>query len=116
MYIQKRKEDVPKFCRFSGCPCDSGCQLFLHCNGWLRTYGQRNSEHSGQAACVVAPPSAVAHKTEHCESYKTKATNILFRLECLQCDDNNNSIELYFLFYLLIFPILAYKYVTVMKI
>jgi hypothetical protein len=73
MYIQKRKEDVPKFCRFLGCPCDSACQLFQHCNGWLHTQGQHNSEHSGQAACAVAPPSAVEHKTVHCESYKNES-------------------------------------------
>jgi hypothetical protein len=73
MYIQKCKEDVPKFCRFLGCPCDSGCQLLLHCNGWLHTYGWHNSEHSGKSACVVAPPSAVEHKTVHCESYKNQS-------------------------------------------
>lgn len=57
MYIQKHKEDVPKFCRFLGYLCDSACQPMLHCSGWLHTRVLHNNGHSGHAACDIARPS-----------------------------------------------------------
>lgn len=88
MYIQKRKEDVPKFCRFLGFPCDSGCQLLQRRNGRLRTRRRRNSERSGQAACAVALPSAAEHRTA--QAIKTRAAYI-----SLRSDDTNDYIKFY---------------------